>query len=245
MTLATALFGIGTELLNFAPTFVYVIFWLGVPLLSILFGNVWRALSPWRALADATVWLLERGGREARPVLEWSGRWGRYPAAAALFAFVALELANPRPAYPRTLAIASGALLVLGACGNGRLRPGCVDARRRGIRGRVRASLANRSVRGSGRSRRRALALHGARRRRARPRDARLRGGHAGIHELRRVLAHDHVEQPHRRHPRGSGRIGTAHSGSRDDARERRGADARSWRPWRSRTSARSGRPAR
>ncbi len=107
VTLATALFGIGTELLNFAPTFVYVIFWLGVPLLSILFGNVWRALSPWRALADATVWALERGGREARPLLEWSGRWGRYPAAAALFAFVALELANPRPAYPRTLAIAT------------------------------------------------------------------------------------------------------------------------------------------
>jgi hypothetical protein len=106
VTLATALFGITTELLNFAPTFVYVIFWLGVPLLSVLFGNVWRALSPWRALADWTVWLLELGGREARPVLEWTGRWGRYPGAVALFSFVALELTNPRPAYPRTLAIA-------------------------------------------------------------------------------------------------------------------------------------------
>jgi hypothetical protein len=31
---------------------------------------------------------------------------GRYPAAAALFAFVTLELAHPRPAYPRTLGIA-------------------------------------------------------------------------------------------------------------------------------------------
>jgi hypothetical protein len=106
VTLATALFGTTTELLNWAPTFVYVIFWLGVPLLSMVFGNVWRALSPWRALADGAVWLLELGGREARPVLEWSGRWGRYPAAAALLSFVALELANPRPAYPRTLAIA-------------------------------------------------------------------------------------------------------------------------------------------
>lgn len=106
LTFATALFGTTTELLNFAPTFVYVVFWLGVPLLSVLFGNVWRVLSPWRALADATVWLLERGGREARPVLEWTGRWGCYPAAGALFAFVALELAHPRPAYPRTLAIA-------------------------------------------------------------------------------------------------------------------------------------------
>jgi hypothetical protein len=106
LTLATALFGTTVELLNLAPTFVYVIFWLGIPLLSILFGNVWRALSPWRALADWSVWLLELRGREARPVLEWSERLGRYPAAAALLSFVALELANPRPAYPRTLAIA-------------------------------------------------------------------------------------------------------------------------------------------
>jgi hypothetical protein len=106
LTLATALFGTTVELLNFAPTFVYVIFWLGIPLLSILFGNVWSVLSPWRAIADFTVLALELGGREARPVLEWSGRLGRYPAAVALFAFVALELAHPRPAYPRTLGIA-------------------------------------------------------------------------------------------------------------------------------------------
>ena len=106
LTFATAAFGTTVELLNFAPTFVYVVFWLGIPLLSVLFGNVWRALSPWRALADWTVWLLEASGRQARPVLEWTDQWGRYPAAAALFSFVALELANPRPAYPRTLAIA-------------------------------------------------------------------------------------------------------------------------------------------
>jgi hypothetical protein len=106
LALATALFGTTVELLNFAPTFVYVIFWLGLPLLSVTLGNVWAVLSPWRAIADATVWVLERGGREARPVLEWTGRWGRYPAAGALFAFVALELAHPRPSYPRTLGIA-------------------------------------------------------------------------------------------------------------------------------------------
>jgi hypothetical protein len=106
LTVSAALFGTTVELLNFAPTFVYITFWLGLPLLSLLFGNVWSVLSPWRALADATVWLLERGGREARPVLEWSGAWGRYPAAGALLAFVSLELAHPDPGYPRTLAIA-------------------------------------------------------------------------------------------------------------------------------------------
>ena len=106
LTVATALFGTTVDLLNWAPTFVFVIFWLGVPLLSVLLGNVWRALSPWRAIADLTVWLMEIFGFEARPILEWSGRWGRYPAAAALFSFVALELCHPHPAYPRTLGIA-------------------------------------------------------------------------------------------------------------------------------------------
>lgn len=106
LTLATALFGTTLELLNFAPTFVYVIFWLGLPLLSVLLGNVWRVLSPWRAIADATVWAIERTGRTASPILDSTWRYGRYPAALALFAFVALELAHPRPAYPRTLGVA-------------------------------------------------------------------------------------------------------------------------------------------
>ncbi|MGH3111135.1 MAG: fenitrothion hydrolase, partial [Gaiellaceae bacterium] len=106
LTLATALFGTTIELLNFAPTFVYVIFWLGLPLLSVLFGNVWTVLSPWRSIADATVWTMQRLGFEAKPVLDTPWRMGRYPAAVALFAFVALELAHPRPAYPRTLGVA-------------------------------------------------------------------------------------------------------------------------------------------
>jgi hypothetical protein len=106
LVLATALFGTSLELLNFAPTFVYVIFWLGLPLLSVTLGDVWRVLSPWRAIADATVWIIERTGRAARPLLEPTESFGRYPAALALFAFVTLELAHPRPAYPRTLGVA-------------------------------------------------------------------------------------------------------------------------------------------
>lgn len=106
LTSSTALFGTTVELLNWAPTFVYVVFWVGIPVLSVLLGNVWRVLSPWRALADLTVWVLERGGRQARPVLTAPARMGRYPAAAALFAFVALELTHPSPAAPRTLAVA-------------------------------------------------------------------------------------------------------------------------------------------
>lgn len=106
LTLWSAFWGTVIPIENFAPTFIYVVFWLGMPLLSVLFGNVWRVLSPWRSLADATVWVLERGGREARPLLDYPERIGRYPAAFALLAFVALELAHPRPSDPRVLAVA-------------------------------------------------------------------------------------------------------------------------------------------
>jgi hypothetical protein len=106
LVLATAFFGTTLELLNFAPTFVLVIFWVGVPLLSVVLGNVWSVLSPWRAIGDATVWAIERSGRVAQPLLEPTDRMGRYPAALALFAFVTLELAHPRPGYPRTLGVA-------------------------------------------------------------------------------------------------------------------------------------------
>jgi hypothetical protein len=107
LVLATAFFGSSLELLNFAPTFILIIFWLGLPLLSVVLGDVWRVLSPWRALADATVWVIERTGSTAKPLLDPTERLGRYPAALALFAFVTLELAHPRPSYPRTIGVAA------------------------------------------------------------------------------------------------------------------------------------------
>jgi hypothetical protein len=102
----SALFGDTDPFRNLAPTWVYVIFWLGVPVLSVLLGNVWRALSPWRAIADLYVWLRELGGAEARPLAEYPERLGRWPGAVTLFAFAALELAYSDPASPRALAFA-------------------------------------------------------------------------------------------------------------------------------------------
>lgn len=101
-----ALLGDPDAFRNLAPTWIYVVFWLGVPALSVLLGNVWRALSPWRALADGFVWAWERGGRTARPLAAYPERAGRWPAAAALLAFSALELAYAEPASPRALAFA-------------------------------------------------------------------------------------------------------------------------------------------
>ena len=106
LVFAAALLGDTDPFRNLAPTWIYVIFWLGVPALSVVLGNVWRALSPWRAVADAFVWIRERTGQEARPLAEYPERLGRWPGAVVLFAFVSLELAYPDPASPRALAFA-------------------------------------------------------------------------------------------------------------------------------------------
>jgi hypothetical protein len=91
---------------NIAPTFVYVLFWLGLVPVVVLFGNVWLALNPWLAAADAVAWAWARAGRnwEARAYPE--EEWGRWPAAFLLLAFTALELAYTDAGNPRTLGLA-------------------------------------------------------------------------------------------------------------------------------------------
>ncbi len=108
LVVAAAALGDEDAYANLAPTWVYVIFWLGLPALSVLLGDVWRAFSPWRALADAFVWVREAGGGRARPLASYPERLGRWPGAVALLAFAALELAYFDPSSPRALAFAIG-----------------------------------------------------------------------------------------------------------------------------------------
>lgn len=48
-----AAFGSERVILNLAPTFVYVVFWVGMTVLVVVLGNVWAAVDPWRAIAGA------------------------------------------------------------------------------------------------------------------------------------------------------------------------------------------------
>ena len=102
----TALIGEPSSAVNLAPTFIYIVFWLGVPVLQIFLGNVWSVLNPWRAAADGVDWVWRRLGRSWEPLGTYPERLGVYPAAAMLFAFAALELAYTDPANPRSLALA-------------------------------------------------------------------------------------------------------------------------------------------
>ena len=102
----TALIGEPSSAQNLAPTFVYIVFWLGIPVLQVLFGNVWSALNPWLAIANGVAWLWRLLGQEWTPPLDYPRRLGVWPGAVALALFAALELTYAEPASPRALALA-------------------------------------------------------------------------------------------------------------------------------------------
>ena len=106
LTFLTALLGEQSSAVNLAPTFIYVVFWLGVPALQIVLGNVWSVLNPWRAAADGVAWVWETLGRTWEPLATYPQRLGVYPAAILLFAFTALELTYWDQTNPRALALA-------------------------------------------------------------------------------------------------------------------------------------------
>ena len=88
---------------NFAPTFILITFWVGLVFGSLLFGDVFRAFNPWRAIGRATGALLGRRAPSPRPYPE---RLGRYPAALVLLIFTWIELVGRWETTPATLASA-------------------------------------------------------------------------------------------------------------------------------------------
>ena len=65
---------------NFTPTFIFITFWVGMAFASVLFGSIYAAFSPWRALGRAT------------------GRVLRHPRGAAALSPRGSDAGRPRPA---------------------------------------------------------------------------------------------------------------------------------------------------
>jgi hypothetical protein len=91
---------------NITPTFVFVLFWVGVALASPLVGDVFKALNPWRAFARAVAWLAGKAapGRLPAP-LPYPERLGRWPAALGILAFAWVELVYTGRTDPSNLAM--------------------------------------------------------------------------------------------------------------------------------------------
>jgi hypothetical protein len=108
----------GTEVWsdNFSVTFIYVIFWVGVPIASVLLGDIFATLSPWRSCARALRWMGRRVAPQAfvRAPLPYPRSLGQWPAVAVLIGFAWLELVYVERDRPSILAALSlGYFLVM------------------------------------------------------------------------------------------------------------------------------------
>ena len=104
----SGLSGVQTAAANFAPTFVYVIFWLALVPLSVLFGDVFRAFNPWRAAGRAVSWVAQKAAGGSLPApLSYPDGLGRWPAVLGIFLFAVLELVAGNGDLPENVAIAA------------------------------------------------------------------------------------------------------------------------------------------
>jgi len=104
VTIWAGLAGEQTSASNWTSTFIYVIFWLGFAAASVLFGDVFRAFNPWRAIGRATGALVGRRAPARRPYPEQLGRW---PAAIGLLVFTWIELVGQWADTPSLLVTAA------------------------------------------------------------------------------------------------------------------------------------------
>jgi hypothetical protein len=108
LVLAAGLFGNEDTARNFAPTFVWIVWWVGLAYVAALLGNIWPALNPW-SIAYAGLEGLARlcGARPRRTFgLNYPAWLGVWPAVLLFGLFAWLELIAESGTAPRTLATA-------------------------------------------------------------------------------------------------------------------------------------------
>jgi hypothetical protein len=92
VSIYTGLHGTEAPDRNFAITFLFVTAWLGFPVLSVVFGNVFKPFNPWRAIGRVVGGAFEAIAGQRFAHLPYPEAVGRWPAAIGLVAFVWLEI---------------------------------------------------------------------------------------------------------------------------------------------------------
>jgi hypothetical protein len=104
--------GIEDPTQNFSIIFVFYTFWLGMVLVSVLFGDVFRAFNPWRAVGRAISGGFRLVAGESAPTpFRYPDALGRWPAVLGVLLFVWLELIAGGGAAPTPHKVAVAALI--------------------------------------------------------------------------------------------------------------------------------------
>lgn len=129
VVVTAGLFGSVFPAANIAPIGVLITFWVGLQFVSIVFGDLWRVLSPFETLALVGAWVRSRLRKQPLAAVAVAEDATHWPAVVAVGGFVWFELAYHAPTVPRSLGglgLAYG-MVVLGVAarrGRGWLRTG-------------------------------------------------------------------------------------------------------------------------
>ena len=99
---AAGFIGSNRPLDNISPTFVWIIFWVGMGYVAALLGNLWAVVNPWKTVFE---WAERIAGAPSGPMYLYPQGWDRWPAAVLFLVFVWLENVYPSAAAPLNLAI--------------------------------------------------------------------------------------------------------------------------------------------
>jgi hypothetical protein len=114
LTWSCAAFGIEDPLMNFAPTFIWIVWWLGVSFACMVFGNFWPQIDPWMGFHLFAKYVTEHLTTHANKphlkatdttFLKWPESLGRWPACATLLLWCGLEIVYPIAAMPHRLGV--------------------------------------------------------------------------------------------------------------------------------------------
>lgn len=107
LIIATGIWGDQQPSSNFSPTFVWVIWWVGLGFFVALVSNLWALVNPWSIIFGWTEEVFQRFRPESGLDLGYSyPRWlGVWPAFVFFLGFAWLENAYPQASEPRMIAV--------------------------------------------------------------------------------------------------------------------------------------------
>lgn len=107
LIIATGIWGDKNPGSNFSPTFVWIIWWVGLGFFISLVGNIWVLLNPWKAIYECLELMYMRMNPDGQLDLgykypNWLGIW---PAFILFLSFAWLENSFPESSDPKNIAI--------------------------------------------------------------------------------------------------------------------------------------------
>jgi hypothetical protein len=107
LVVLTGLLGRQNADVNFAPTFVWIIWWVGLGFFTAFVGNIWPLVNPWKVLFDWAERLVRRlGAKNGLELREpYPASWGLWPSVTLYGIFVWVENVFPGSSTPVYIAV--------------------------------------------------------------------------------------------------------------------------------------------